>query len=164
MRASVTRSRDLSNFGQLFKPFSNIFWAIFRKVSECFIFLRKSFLRMFYRHLATFYWSHCWWVQLCVSDNERDRERERERERVKQIESQLWDFYLCICCKILSEEKICLCQIRKTRDKREKTFLKTGHNLFLQNSQSVSPSISRWVRTTTKNYFTFLLTVIGVLK
>ena len=31
---------------------------MFVKVSKCFIFLVKSFLGNFYRHLATFYWSH----------------------------------------------------------------------------------------------------------
>ena len=34
------------------------FKAIFVKVSKAFIFLLKSFLGNFYRHLATFYWSH----------------------------------------------------------------------------------------------------------
>ena len=32
--------------------------AIFVKVSKSLIFLVKSFLGNFYRHLATFYWSH----------------------------------------------------------------------------------------------------------
>ena len=135
-------------FGQFFERCPNVSFFYGNHFCVCFI----DTWQLFTGHTVGEY--NCVWVIT----------NERERERVKQIESQLWDFYICICCKILSEEKSCLCQIRKTRDKREKTFLKTGHNLFLQNSQSVSPSISRWVRTTTKNYFTFLLTVIGVLK
>ena len=34
-------------------------YTIFVKVSKSLIFLVKSFLGNFYRHLATFYWSHC---------------------------------------------------------------------------------------------------------
>ena len=34
-------------------------YAIFVKVSKSLIFLVKSFLGNFYRHLALFYWSHC---------------------------------------------------------------------------------------------------------
>ena len=34
-------------------------WAIFEKVSKYVIFIVKTFLGNFYRHLATFYWSHC---------------------------------------------------------------------------------------------------------
>ena len=33
--------------------------AVFVKVSKSLIFLVKSFLGNFYRHLVTFYWSHC---------------------------------------------------------------------------------------------------------
>ena len=44
---------------QLFCPNQPHFYAIFGKVSKPFIFLMKSFLGNFYRHLATFYWSHC---------------------------------------------------------------------------------------------------------
>ena len=65
----VTRLGDLLDFGELFKAFgNNLFcpnlphsWAIFVKVSKSFIFLVKSFLGNFYRHLATFYWSHWVW-------------------------------------------------------------------------------------------------------
>ena len=66
--ASVTRLGALLHFGQLFKACGNNYFvqivshyeAIFVKVSKSFIFLVKSFLGNFYRHLATFYWSH--WV------------------------------------------------------------------------------------------------------
>ena len=40
-------------------PKSLTFLAFFVKVSKSLIFLVKSFLGNFYRHLATFYWSHC---------------------------------------------------------------------------------------------------------
>ena len=44
---------------QLFCPNCPHSAAIFVKVSKTLIFLVKSFLGNFYRHLATFYWSHC---------------------------------------------------------------------------------------------------------
>ena len=62
--SSVTRLDDLLHFGQLFKACGNNYsnrphsQAIFVKVSKSFIFLVKSFLGNFYRHLTTFYWSH----------------------------------------------------------------------------------------------------------
>ena len=40
-------------------PKSPTFLAIFVRVWKSFFFLVKSFLGKFYRHLATFYWSHC---------------------------------------------------------------------------------------------------------
>ena len=46
--------------------------AIFVTVSKSFIFLVKSFLSNFYRHLAIFIWSHClppslvWYFPLCL--------------------------------------------------------------------------------------------------
>ena len=65
--SSGTRLGDLLHFGKLFKANSNnyfllqppTFQAIFAKVSKSFIVLVKSFLGKFYRHLATFYLSHC---------------------------------------------------------------------------------------------------------
>ena len=69
---SVTRMGDLLHFGQLCKACGNIFLpklptflVIFGKVSKSFIFLLKSFLGNFCRHLATFYWSH--WVPLVIA-------------------------------------------------------------------------------------------------
>ena len=63
---SVTRLGDLWDFGQLFKAFGNNSIAQishilrqFFKVSKPIIFLVKSFLGKFYRHLAIFFWSHC---------------------------------------------------------------------------------------------------------
>ena len=64
---SVARLGDLLDFGQLFKAVGNnqlaqiscIIWVNFVKVSKSLIVLVKSFLGNFYRHLATFYWSHC---------------------------------------------------------------------------------------------------------
>ena len=60
---SVTRFGDLLHFGQIFKAcginyFALHFYTIFVKASKTFIFLVKSFLGNFYRHLATFFWSH----------------------------------------------------------------------------------------------------------
>ena len=60
---SVTRLGDLLDFGgQLLKPLATIylpksptFLGIFVKVLKHFIFLMKSFLGNFYRHLAIFY-------------------------------------------------------------------------------------------------------------
>ena len=43
---------------QLFYPNCPHFWAIFMKLSKHFIFLVKSFLGNFFRHLTTFYRSH----------------------------------------------------------------------------------------------------------
>ena len=43
----------------MFCPHRPHFRHFFVKVSKCFNFLIKSFLGNFYRHLATFYWSHC---------------------------------------------------------------------------------------------------------
>ena len=66
---SVTRLGDLLHFGQLCKACGNNYFAQiahiisnFVKVSKSFIFLVKSFSGYFYRHLATFYWSH--WIHL----------------------------------------------------------------------------------------------------
>ena len=55
---------------QLFCPNRPHFKAIFEKVLESFIFLVKSFMGNFYRHLAALFWSHCcccgddgrWWT------------------------------------------------------------------------------------------------------
>ena len=44
---------------QLFCQNCPHFKAIFVKLSKSLIFPVKSFLGNFYRHLATFYWSHC---------------------------------------------------------------------------------------------------------
>ena len=63
MPISVTRLGGLLDFGQLFKAFGNNLicqnlphsQAIYVKVSKSLIFLVKSFLGHFYRHLATFY-------------------------------------------------------------------------------------------------------------
>ena len=56
----------LLHFGQLFKVYGNNYLAKishilghFAKELKSFIFLVKSFLGNFYRHLATFNWSHC---------------------------------------------------------------------------------------------------------
>ena len=55
---SVTKLGDLLDFGSLFKAFnlskSPTFLGIFVKLSEPIIFLVKSFLGNFYRHLAIF--------------------------------------------------------------------------------------------------------------
>ena len=62
---SVTRFIDFCTLGNFSKPVATIilpkpptFKAIFVKLSKSFIFLVKSFLGNFYRHLANFYWSH----------------------------------------------------------------------------------------------------------
>ena len=68
---SVTRLGNLLHFGQLFKtlrhclfcPNYPYFSAFFEKMSKSFIFQVKSFLGNFYRHLATFNWSHWSWVK-----------------------------------------------------------------------------------------------------
>ena len=73
--SSVTRLDNLLDFGQHFKAFGNILFAqiylhshsIFVKVSKSLIFLVKSFLGNFYKHLAIFYWSH--WRQVSIIDN-----------------------------------------------------------------------------------------------
>ena len=64
---SVTRLGDLLHSRQLLKPVATIILpksppllGNFVKVSKSFIFLVKSFLYNFYRHLATFFWSHCY--------------------------------------------------------------------------------------------------------
>ena len=44
---------------QFYCPNYPYFRWFFVKVSKSLIFLVKSFLSNFYRHLATFYWSHC---------------------------------------------------------------------------------------------------------
>ena len=64
--ASVTRLGNLLHFGQLFKACGNnyffqidhIFMQFFKAV-KALIFLVKSFVGNFQRHLATFYWSLC---------------------------------------------------------------------------------------------------------
>ena len=64
---NVTRLGDLLDCGQLFKAFADNLicpnlphsLAIYVTVSKSFIFLVKSVLGNFYRHLAIFYWSHC---------------------------------------------------------------------------------------------------------
>ena len=60
--SSVTRLGDLLDFGQLFKAYGNNLFAqisqilrqFFAKVSKALIFLVKSFLGNFYRHLALY--------------------------------------------------------------------------------------------------------------
>ena len=47
----------------LFCPNCPYFSAIIEKMSKSFIFQVKSFLGNFYRHLATFNWSHWSWVK-----------------------------------------------------------------------------------------------------
>ena len=62
----MTKFGDLLDFEQLFKAFGNNYIAqishilrhFFVKVSKSIIFLVKSFLGDFYRHLAIFFWSH----------------------------------------------------------------------------------------------------------
>ena len=49
---------------QLFCPDRPHFWATFVKMLKSFMFLVESFLGNFYRHLATFYWSH--WCRLAL--------------------------------------------------------------------------------------------------
>ena len=64
---SVIRFGDLLHFGQLFKAcgmnyfaqITHIFRQFFVKLPKSFIFIVESFLGIFYRHLATFYCSHC---------------------------------------------------------------------------------------------------------
>ena len=62
---SVTRLGNLLQFGQHFKACGNNYFAqiahnldYFCKGFKDFHFLVKSFLGIFCRHLATFYWSH----------------------------------------------------------------------------------------------------------
>ena len=69
--SSVTRLGDFLEFGQLFKAFGNnlfpqishilrqFLWRCLKSI----IFLVKSFLGNFYRHLAILFWSDCWWAQ-----------------------------------------------------------------------------------------------------
>ncbi len=53
-------------------------------------------------------------MSVCVRERGGEREESvRDRQRV----TQHCQFYLCICCKILRKEKICLCQILSTEDK-----------------------------------------------
>ena len=62
----MTRLGDFLEFGQLFKAFGNNYFAqislilrqFCKKVSKSIIFLVKSFMGKFYRHLAIFFWSH----------------------------------------------------------------------------------------------------------
>ena len=56
-----TLGNFLSLWQQLIVPNCPCYLAICVKVSKSFIFLVKSFYDNFYRHLATFYWSHWWW-------------------------------------------------------------------------------------------------------
>ena len=65
---SVTRVGAFLTLGSFLKPLETInlsksltFLRNFVNVSKSFIFLVKSFLGNFYRHLAIFVWSHCWW-------------------------------------------------------------------------------------------------------
>ena len=46
-------------------------WAIFVKVSKSIIFLVKSFLGNFYRHLAIFFWSHWAWAWLATMQRQK---------------------------------------------------------------------------------------------
>ena len=63
---NVTRLDDLLHFGQLFQASGNNFYAQithilgnFCKGVQIFYFSSKIMFGNFYRHLATFYWSHC---------------------------------------------------------------------------------------------------------
>ena len=52
---------------QLFCPKGLHIFGIFENLSKSFILLAKSFLGNFYRHLATFCWSHWWrWWWFCT--------------------------------------------------------------------------------------------------
>ena len=68
---SVTRLGNLLHYGQHFKACGQQLFCPncphfgnFLKVSKSFIFIGKSFLGNFYRHLVTFYCSHCPQVQI----------------------------------------------------------------------------------------------------
>ena len=80
-------------------------YTIFVKVSKSLIFLVKSFLGNFYRHLATFYWSHCslqtlcsrWAGALVMGGDSRSKGRGFEfRHRI--LDGHLFTY---ICCKNL---------------------------------------------------------------
>ena len=62
-----TLGKFLSLWQQLFSPTLPHSWAIFVKVTKYIIFLVKSFLSNFYRHLAIFFWSHCSCINLINS-------------------------------------------------------------------------------------------------
>ena len=84
LRTSVTRLGNLMDFGQLFKALGNKLicpnlqdsFAISVKVSKSLIFLSKSFLGKFHRHLVTFNWSYSLEPRLrqvnflCANDDE----------------------------------------------------------------------------------------------
>ena len=62
----VDQCDKIGRFIELWATFQSLwqqiicpFGQIFLKVSKSIIFLVKSFLGNFYRHLAIFYWSHC---------------------------------------------------------------------------------------------------------
>ena len=69
---SVTRFGNFLLFGQLLKACGNNYFFV--KLSKSFNFLVKSFLGNFYRHLATFYWSH--WL---LDKNENKQKRGGDR-------------------------------------------------------------------------------------
>ena len=54
----LTLSKFLKSLATINLPKSPTFLGIFVKVSKSIIFLVKSFLGNFYRHLAIFFWSH----------------------------------------------------------------------------------------------------------
>ena len=60
-----------SRWQQLFYPNPPHCKVIFIKLSKSFIFLLKSFLGNFYRHLAIFIWSHCLQVKFQLYDEDR---------------------------------------------------------------------------------------------
>ena len=68
LRLSVTRLGDLLHFGHVFKAWGNNYFAQishilgkFCKVDKIFHFFSEIFFGNYCRHLATFYWSHCYW-------------------------------------------------------------------------------------------------------
>ena len=119
---------------------SPTFQAFFVKVSKSFIFLVKSFLSNFYRHLMIIFWSHwsdCVCMQVpsyhiltwCVPKT--SQEREKGHLLHFAVASRMYSYQLCACCE-REKEGMCKSHTMMTQGR----YLLQGPNyLFLRATQ-----------------------------
>ena len=93
----------------------------FLKVSKSFILVVKSFLVNFYRHLATFYWSH-WLCHL----RRRNRSFPKIRKYSKNVDSDLnLNFSRNWSCQKKEKTNLTCCIVRQQKDYDYFSFLTT---------------------------------------
>ena len=87
-----------SPWQQLFCPNCQHILGNFCKGDKIFYFTRKILLGNFYKHLTTFYWSHCFLPIFKQTDRDwfqrlREWKKEAERERKREVVIIIWDLF-----------------------------------------------------------------------